>query len=171
MVVIFCSVPLPKRTDKSKFDGGRPQVSPTDFAVTFLRFRFYWFRFLLRRGDLRSPASNTPINQNLKTGKRSPPQASTTQSRPKKNGPTKETPMIAVFAFGKYWARPLRRGNRHVRTHPMGYPKNLSQKGFCGAFSLKKRPPAPQRPRPQAPPARRPSHRQKSPRLPSGGCV
>ena len=48
-----------------------------------------------------------------------------------------------VFALGKYWARPLRHGTRHVRTHPMGYPKNLSKKGFCGAFSLKKRPPAP----------------------------
>ena len=40
----------------------------------------------------------------------------------------------------------------YVRTHPIGRQKTFSQKGFCGAFSLKKRPSAPQRPpRPQAP--------------------
>ena len=60
--------------------------------------------------------------------------------------PKKRSP-LTVFAIGKYWARPLRNGRPYVRTHPMGRPKNLSQKGFCGAFSLKKRPLAPQRPR------------------------
>ena len=62
-------------------------------------------------------------------------------------GPQNNRQPLTVFAIGKYWARPLRNGSRHVSTHPKGYPKNLSQKGFCGAFSLKKRPPAPQRPR------------------------
>jgi hypothetical protein len=59
-------------------------------------------------------------------------------------GPQNNRQPLTVFAIGKYWARPLRSGSRHVRTHPMGYPKNLSKKGFCGAFSLKKRPLRPQ---------------------------
>jgi len=54
---------------------------------------------------------------------------------------------LTVFAFGKYWAHP-RKWEQCVRPDHIGRQKNLSQKGFCGAFSLKKRPP-----RPQAPPS------------------
>ena len=118
-------MPLPKRTDKSKFVGV--------FAVTFLRFRFYWFRFLLRRGDLRSPASNAPINQNLKNY---PPP--TTYPRPKINGPRKEKPREE---------RSLPPANTGRAHSGMGGPcshsphwatKNLFPKRFWLGFFLKK---------------------------------
>ena len=82
--------------------------------------------------------TSSPINLNLKNY---PP--TTTYPRPKKNGPRKERPREE---------RSLPSANTGRAPSGMGGPcshsphwaqKNLFQKGFCGAFSLKKRPPAP----------------------------
>ena len=51
--------------------------------------------------------------------------------------PKKKRPPQTVFALGKYWARPLRHGTRHVRTHSMGYQKPFSKR-FLRSFFLKK---------------------------------
>jgi len=62
-------------------------------------------------------------------------------------GPQKKRQPLTVFAFGKYWAHPPKMRVAMSTFTPLETQKTLSQKGFCGAFSLKKRPP-----RPQAPP-------------------
>jgi hypothetical protein len=57
-------------------------------------------------------------------------------------GPKKKRSPQTVFAFGKYWARPLRHGTRHVRTLSMGYQKPFPKR-FLRSFFLKKATPAP----------------------------
>jgi len=80
-------------------------------------------------------------------------------------GANKETLTADGLCHRQILGAPLKNGTRHVRTIPTERPKNLSQKGFCGAFSLKKRPSAPQRPpRPQA----RRHHQYKGISKPSG---
>ena len=116
-------------TDKNScplFSGG-PRPSPTGLCVDFELYLF----------------PNSPINPNLKASPTIHP-----FPRPKKNGPTKET---------LPHKRSLPSANTGRAPSGMGVPcshslhwatKNLSQKGFCGAFSLKKRPLRPQAPPP-----------------------
>ena len=78
-----------------------------------------------------------------------PFQTSTTHSPQKKNGPTKETLPRKRSLPSANTGRALKNEHRHVRTISIGPKKTFSQKGFCGAFSLKKRPL-----RPQAPPGK-----------------
>ena len=99
----------------------------------------------------------TPINQHLKTGGYGIRPYETTRIlltplsfRPKINGPKKETPTADGLCHRQILGAPPQAWADHVRTPPIGRKKTFSQKGFCGAFSLKKRPSAPQRPRPQA---------------------
>ena len=100
-----------------------------------------------------------PTNQNLKTGGYGIRPYETTEIlltllsfRQKKNGPKKETPTADGLCHRQILGAPPPAWADHVRTPPIGRKKTFSKKGFCGAFSLKKRPSAPQRPRPQAPP-------------------
>ena len=75
-----------------------------------------------------------------------------TSSRPKINGPRKERPREERSLPSANTGRAPPAWADYVRTPSIGRQKTFSQKGFCGAFSLKKRPsapagaPAPQRP-------------------------
>ena len=111
-------------TDKNScplFSGG-PRPSPTGLCVDFELYLF----------------PNSPINPNLKSSPyiRASP-------RPKRNGPTKETPTADGFCHRQILGTPPQAWVLYVRTLPIGRQKTFSQKGFCGAFSLKKRPSAP----------------------------
>ena len=114
-------------TDKKScplFSGG-PRPSPTGLCVDFELYLF----------------PNSPINLNLKSPPniRAPP-------RLKLNGHTQRNVTADGLCLRQILGAPPQAWAFHVRTHPIGRQKNLSQKGFCGAFSLKKRPSAPQRP-------------------------
>ena len=106
------------------FSGG-PRPSPTGLCVDFELYLF----------------PNLPINPNLKVSPNIQP-----SHRPKKNGPTQRTATADGFCHRQILGAPPQAWAAYVRTHPIGRPKNLSQKGFCGAFSLKKRPSRPQAP-------------------------
>ena len=83
---------------------------------------------------------------------KSPPNIQTS-SRPKINGSCKERPREERSLPSANTGRaPSGMGATMFALSPLGNKKPFSKKGFCGAFSLKKRPSAPQRPpRPQAP--------------------
>ena len=86
-----------------------------------------------------------PTNQNLKTGGYGIRPYETTEIlltppsfRPKKNGPKKKKrPPQTVFAFGKYWARPLRNGLSMFALTPLGNKKPFPKR-FLRSFFLKK---------------------------------
>jgi len=52
-------------------------------------------------------------------------------------GTPKETQPLTVFAFGKYWARPLKNENRHVRTISIAPQKTFLEKFFAELFFKK----------------------------------
>ena len=113
---------LLKHSDKSKFEGGRFVNRP------YKRLSKHTDKSKFEDGRIWNPPLRN--NGNFIDSAFFPPK--------EKWAPKKKRPPLTVFAFGKYWARPLRRGNRHVRPHPMGYPKNLFPKRFLRSFVLKK---------------------------------
>ena len=62
-------------------------------------------------------------------------------------GPVRKGPVKNGICLRQILGAPPPAWADHVRTPLIGRQKTFSQKGFCGAFSLKKRPSAPQRPR------------------------
>ena len=46
----------------------------------------------------------------------------------------KKRPPLTVFAFGKYWARPLRHGRTMFALPPLGDKKTFSKKVFAELF-------------------------------------
>jgi hypothetical protein len=49
-------------------------------------------------------------------------------------GPKKKRSPLTVFAFGKYWARPLRHGRLMFAPTPLGDKKPFSKKVFAELF-------------------------------------
>jgi hypothetical protein len=92
--------------------------------------------------------TSSTINPNLNTIPQHP-QHNPTQ---RKMGPVRKGPVKNGLCRRQILGAPPPERVPPCSHPPHGVPqKTFSKKGFCGAFSLKKRPPAPQRPpRPQA---------------------